>query len=88
MTENTYKTVNGNGSSHTADEEPDHLISTGTAAARLHLKPQTLAKWRSAGTKELPFFRLGNRIWYDERDVEAYRQSTRAVQANHPKQSR
>jgi len=40
-------------------------------AARMGVRPKTLANWRSLGTGPA-FFKLGNRVVYDDADVDAW----------------
>ena len=50
---------------------PVRLLTTADAARLLGLQPQTLAKWRWAGTGPR-FVRLGRRVMYNLRDLEAF----------------
>jgi hypothetical protein len=40
-------------------------------AARMGIKPKTLANWRSLGSGP-PFYKVGARVVYDDADVDAW----------------
>jgi predicted site-specific integrase-resolvase len=54
----------------------DRLTSNQVAEA-LGLKPQTLDKWRCTGRYELPFYKIGRRVFYRRGDVEVFLESCR-----------
>ena len=48
------------------------LLSREEAASFLHLRPQTLAVWRSTGRYNLPVIRVGSRVRYRLSDLEKF----------------
>ncbi len=49
------------------------LLTDAEATKRLRLRPQTLRTWRATGRHlELPYIKLGSRVFYAERDIEAF----------------
>lgn len=57
------------------------LIDTEPAAAYLGLSPKTLEAWRTIKTKDvrrsIPFIRLGGRVKYRRRDLDAWLEANR-----------
>lgn len=53
---------------------PPHaeLLTPEQAAARMGLKPQTLAVWRTTGRYGLPYIRAGRLIRYRPEDIDAF----------------
>ncbi|WP_082737934.1 MULTISPECIES: helix-turn-helix domain-containing protein [unclassified Sphingomonas] len=47
------------------------LLTTKDAAAYLNIKPETLTKWRWAGTGP-KYYRVGGAVRYDKNDVDAF----------------
>lgn len=47
------------------------------AANFLGVTPQTLAVWRSTGRYNLPFLKMGSRIYYLESDLRKFMESRR-----------
>ena len=46
-----------------------------SAAAYLGLKPTTLQDWRSRGTVQLPFVKIGSRVFYRQVDLDSFLES-------------
>ena len=46
-----------------------------SAAAYLGLKPTTLQDWRSRGTVQLPFVKIGSRVFYRQADLDSFLES-------------
>lgn len=42
------------------------------AAAYIGQATQTLAAWASLGRHGLPYFKIGRRVWYRKRDLDAW----------------
>ena len=55
-------------SNHTTTNNGD-LYSAKEAAAYLGLTPKTLANWRVAGVVDLPYIRIGSRVFYQRADL-------------------
>ena len=53
------------------------LLTPAEAAARLGLKPGTLAVWRSTNRYPLPYYRSGRLIRYAAADLDAFLASRR-----------
>jgi len=70
--------------------DSDHLVTTAQLARRLHLKPQTLRKWRCTGQGPR-FVRLGpprrGRVVYSMQDVQHWLAS-RAFRSTSEEQAR
>ena len=43
-----------------------------SAAAYLGLKPTTLQYWRSRGAVQLPFVKMGSRVFYRQADLDSF----------------
>jgi len=48
------------------------LLDTKSAADVLHVKPETLTVWRCTKRYDLPFVKIGRKVFYDRRDLEAF----------------
>jgi len=46
-----------------------NLIKASSAAELLGLSPSTLANWRTSGTRNLRFTRIGSRVFYSREDL-------------------
>lgn len=57
--------------------------SSTDAAARLGLQRKTLDNWRSLGSGP-PYYKLGNRIVYDDADVDAWLASRKRTSTSDP----
>lgn len=42
------------------------------AAAELGVSPQTLAIWRSTGRYDLPYVKIGRKVFYKAEDIQAF----------------
>jgi len=51
------------------------LLNEGQAAARLGLKPNTLAVWRVTGKYGLPFVKVGKCVRYKPHDLDVWIES-------------
>jgi hypothetical protein len=49
-----------------------NLIPRPEAAAYLSVKPQTLAVWATTGRYDLPFIKIGRKVFYDLEDLEQF----------------
>jgi predicted DNA-binding transcriptional regulator AlpA len=56
---------------------------TKSQAERIGVKPKTLDNWRSLG-KSPPFYKLGNRIVYDDSEVDAWLAQRRRTSTSDP----
>ena len=60
-------------------------LSTEQAAEHLGLRPQTLDKWRCTGRyTDLPYFKIGRRVFYLISDIEAFIASRRMLHTGMP----
>jgi hypothetical protein len=57
------------------------LLEPKETAAILGKSEQTLAWWRCSKRYDLPFFKVGGRVLYDQRDVFDFLESCRKVNA-------
>jgi hypothetical protein len=46
-----------------------------SAAAYLGLKPTTLQDWRTRGTVQLPYVKMGSRVFYRQADLDLFLES-------------
>ena len=46
-----------------------------SAAAYLGLKPTTLQDWRTRGTVQLPYVKVGSRVFYRQVDLDSFLES-------------
>ncbi len=46
-----------------------------SAAAYLGLKPTTLQEWRSRGAIDLPYVKMGSRVFYRQADLDSFVES-------------
>ncbi len=53
------------------------LHDTPSAALFLGTKPNTLAIWRSTQRYQLPYLKVGRKVYYDERDLLAFLERSR-----------
>jgi len=53
-------------------EDIERKMTPKVAAKKLGLSPSTLAAWRSQGNKGLPYHKIGNKVFYLEKDVLAF----------------
>lgn len=53
-------------------EARDSLLSRKEAAYILKVKPQTLAVWACTGRYDLPFIKVGSRVFYRREDLESF----------------
>lgn len=53
-------------------EDIERKMTPKVAAKKLGLSPSTLAAWRSRGNKGLPYHKIGNKVFYLEKDVLAF----------------
>lgn len=60
------------------------LLTPAQAAKMVGRTPSTLAYWRMVGRPHLPFFRIGNRVRYDQRDLEVFLAKHRVDQREGP----
>jgi predicted DNA-binding transcriptional regulator AlpA len=51
--------------------EPEELITSAQAAARLGLKEQTLTAWR-CDNRGPAFIKIGRAVWYRQADIAAF----------------
>ena len=58
-------------------------LNTIGAAERLNLKQKTLENWRCLGVGP-PFYKIGERVFYDEADLDAWLQSRRRTSTSQP----
>lgn len=49
-----------------------NLVPPKEAANYLHVKDSTLAAWRSEGRYNLPFVKVGRRVFYRREDLDAF----------------
>jgi len=49
-----------------------NLIPRPKAAEYLSVRPQTLAVWATTGRYDLPFIKIGRKVFYDEEDLEQF----------------
>lgn len=56
----------------TSTVSPPELLTPEQAAARMGLRPQTLAVWRTTGRYGLPYIRAGRLIRYRPEDIDAF----------------
>lgn len=56
---------------------PADLMTPEQVATALDLRTKTLAAWRSNRRRDLPWYRIGNRIRYHRQDVIAWLESRR-----------
>jgi hypothetical protein len=59
-------------------QPPDYLGSTADAAAYVGISPRTLIRWRSLRSGP-PFIRVGHRICYRKRDLDAWLDGSRIL---------
>lgn len=51
----------------------EERLNSDQAAEMIGIQPKTLADWRSSGRAAQPkYLKIGNRVWYRKRDVEAW----------------
>jgi len=64
------------------ENKEQDLMTPETAAPWLCTTPKTLAKWRSTGENNLPYRKLGKKVLYSRKDLQAYldKHSYNAVQ--------
>jgi len=62
---------------HPAHKQP--LLDRRAAANYLGISPQTLAGWASTGEPLVPFFRLGRKVMYGQRDLDDFLESRRVT---------
>ena len=60
----------------------NNLLDTQTASEILGVKPETLVVWRSTKRYDLPYVKIGRKVFYRENDVKNFIES-RLVQLNH-----
>ena len=48
---------------------PNERLTTAEAAKELGIKPNTLEKWRCTKSVEVPYYRIGGRIFYAKPDI-------------------
>lgn len=53
------------------------ILDADEAAHALGVKPGTLAVWRSTGRYSLPFVKIGSKVQYKRKDLEAWVDSRR-----------
>jgi hypothetical protein len=58
-----------------ADVADNSLVDETAAATYLVLRPGTLAVWRSTGRYKLPYVKIGSRVRYRKRDLDAFIQA-------------
>jgi hypothetical protein len=58
--------------SGTGPERDHRRLDQNAAAAYLGVSPNTLNKWRVVGRPHIPFIKVGRRVVYDSRDLDAY----------------
>jgi predicted DNA-binding transcriptional regulator AlpA len=51
--------------------DPAELVSGDATAERCHVKPQTLAQWRSEG-RGPRYLKIGRRVFYREQDIREF----------------
>jgi predicted site-specific integrase-resolvase len=49
-----------------------HLLSPKEAAERLHIMENTLSVWRSTARYDLPYVKIGRKVFYRESDIETF----------------
>jgi excisionase family DNA binding protein len=54
------------------DPNANRLLTPDEVAEMLDVKPQTLAVWRCQKRQDLPYIKVGHKIRYRLRDVEAW----------------
>ena len=52
-----------------------NLVPRTKAVEYLLVKPQTLAAWATTGRYDLPFIKIGRKVFYDEKDLEKFIES-------------
>jgi len=58
--------------SGTGPERGGRRLDQSAAAAYLGVSPNTLNKWRVVGRPHIPFIKVGRRVVYDSRDLDAF----------------
>lgn len=53
------------------------LLTTKQTAPRVGLKPQTLCVWRTKGRGDLPYVKIGSKVFYEESAIEQFIQRSR-----------
>ncbi len=56
------------------------LLNRVDAAAYIGVEPQTLAAWASAGRYNLPFVKVGRKVYYRRVDLDAWLESRTQTQ--------
>lgn len=59
-----------------------YALDNAAAAAKLNISPTTLATWRSQRRYEIPFTRVGRKIFYSAADIDAWLESRRGTEPN------
>jgi predicted DNA-binding transcriptional regulator AlpA len=52
--------------------QPDELLTTEQAAAKLHMKANTLAVWRHDKRYPLKYIKIGSKVLYRESEIERF----------------
>ncbi len=57
------------------DSNKRHRVDTESAAEVLGLEPSTLTTWRCTKRYDLPYYKIGSKVYYDLADLEAFVES-------------
>jgi len=51
------------------------LLTPYETSERLHVTPETLAVWRCTGRYDLPFVKVGSKVFYEAADIDTFIES-------------
>ena len=60
-------------------KDDDQKLDQDAAAEYLGVQPGTLSVWRSTGRYAVPFLKVGRKVLYSKRDLDAWLASRRVV---------